>query len=174
MKEYILGLDVGTTQTGYCVCRSSDFRPVSVGKADNDRIYEIIDKADPDKCEVVFERFIATKNTGQTVIQSVVWYGKYLRECELRGLKVTEIFRWKVKRHLVGKVTKENGTADHQVRMALVRRFAPDEPNDGKGSKKEPGWFYGFSGSDMYAAYAVAVTGIDKEKGIADVKVQNR
>jgi hypothetical protein len=46
---------------------------------------------------------------------------------------------------------------DATIKQALVDRFAYGISNHGKGSKKEPGWFYGFS-KDVWAAYAVGVT----------------
>ena len=42
---------------------------------------------------------------------------------------------------------------DATIRQALVDRFAPGTPNHGKGNKKKPGFFYGFS-ADMWSAFA--------------------
>lgn len=156
----ILALDVGTTRTGYCWIDVSTYKPCEVGKIENAQIFDHIHKVS-DRDAVVLERFAPYHNTGSELITSIMWYGKFIRECEIFGVPYAEIYRKDVKKHLLGKMKKENGTADTQVRRALIERFAPDVPNFGKGSRENPGWFYGFSGTDMIAAYAVGVTYID-------------
>ena len=52
---------------------------------------------------------------------------------------------------------------DTNIRQALVDRFAPGQPNHGKGTKAEPGWFYGFR-ADVWQAYALAVYVADTSK----------
>jgi hypothetical protein len=51
---------------------------------------------------------------------------------------------------------------DATIKQALVDRFAPDTPNHGKGTKKEPGFFHGFS-ADMWSSFAIATTYHDKQ-----------
>ena len=38
----------------------------------------------------------------------------------------------------------------------MYDRFAAGQPNRGKGTKANPGWFHGFAG-DVWQAYALAV-----------------
>lgn len=68
-----------------------------------------------------------------------------------------KIFRREEKLYLCGRASAK----DVNIRQALVDRYAPGQPNFGKGTKKNPGFFYGFS-ADMWAAMAVAVTYFDK------------
>jgi hypothetical protein len=49
---------------------------------------------------------------------------------------------------------------DAKVNHYLHQRFAPGVRNHGKGTKKDPGFFYGFSG-DAWAAYALGVAYLD-------------
>ena len=50
---------------------------------------------------------------------------------------------------------------DSNVIQALVDRFAYGQKNKGKGTKKEPGFFFGFK-SDVWQAFALAVTWWDQ------------
>ena len=74
-----------------------------------------------------------------------------------QGYQIQKIFRREEKLYLCGRASAK----DANIRQALVDRYAPGEPNYGKGTKKNPGFFYGFS-ADMWAAMAVAVTYFDK------------
>lgn len=49
---------------------------------------------------------------------------------------------------------------DATIRQALIDLFAKDTPNKGKGTKKDPGYFYGFK-SDIWSAFSVAYTYYD-------------
>lgn len=46
---------------------------------------------------------------------------------------------------------------DSNIRQALVDRFAKDTPNKGKGTKKNPGYFYGFK-ADIWSAMSIVYT----------------
>lgn len=156
-------IDTGTTESGYALI-AGDYSVIEAGKVENERILEMIDyiAESYDGFSIVFERFAPQQSMGKSTLDSIVWYGRFMQRCiEHEFENIYEIYRRDVKKHLLGKFDKKNGSADTQIRRALVERFAKDVPNGGKGNKASPGWFYGFAGSDMYAAYAVGVTCLD-------------
>jgi hypothetical protein len=62
-----------------------------------------------------------------------VRHGDHCREAEL-------VYRRDVKLHHCHSAKAK----DANITQALIDRFAPGVPNRGKGTKAEPGWFYGF------------------------------
>jgi hypothetical protein len=69
------------------------------------------------------------------------------------------IKRIDVKRHICGTMKSK----DKDVIQGLVNRFTLDTKGYGKGTKKNPGYFYEFK-ADIWQAFALAVTYIDKYK----------
>ena len=96
---------------------------------------------------------------GQEVFDTCFWIGRFWEFATLYGVShpPQKIFRREEKLYLCGRASAK----DVNIRQALVDRYAPGEPNYGKGTKKNPGFFYGFA-ADMWAAMAVAVTYFDK------------
>lgn len=93
---------------------------------------------------------------GKTVFDTCVWIGRFWEAC--RKVPRREfIYRIEEKEALC----HDSRAKDANIRQALVDRFAPDTPNGGKGSKKSPGFFYGFA-ADQWAAMAVGVTYAEK------------
>ena len=80
-------------------------------------------------------------SVGQTVFDTCVWIGRFI---EASPNKHTLIYRRDVKLHFCGQARAKDGN----VIQALKDRFGD------KGTKKNPGFFYGFS-ADMWQAFAV-------------------
>lgn len=91
---------------------------------------------------------------GKDVFETCKWIGRFEQAWKGNSQLVPVHFvrRQTVKTHLCGKATAKDGN----IIQALVDRFAPLEPNRGKGTKKAPGFFYGFK-ADIWQAMAVAV-----------------
>lgn len=164
MNDTILALDTGTSQTGYCIIDTSTYSPLQFGKIDNEEILKIIDKFEGQ--DVVFERFAPQSTIGMSTVTSIVWYGRFIERCFYNKLEVHEIFRRDVKKHFLGTFHKANGSADSQMRKALIKRFAKFDFKNGKGNKEKHDWFYGMATTDVYAAYACGICWIDTSKGL--------
>lgn len=161
----IIAIDPGNIESGYVVT-NDDLSIIEKGKVENnlllDYLHDYLTKSvmdfifeEKDKTHVVIEKIASYgMSVGQSVFDTCEWVGRFVQETyRMTGEEPTMIFRREEKMNLCGTMKAK----DSNISQALIDRFAPNTRNKGKGTKKEPGWFYGFK-SDIWAAYAVAVT----------------
>lgn len=160
--DQLIAIDPGNEQSGVCLVNVLDYRPVKITKVNNWRLMRDWLDIDLNGKMVVIEmigHYGTGMPAGKEVFDTCVWIGRFLQFFNERGIDVDMVMRHQIKLHLC----RSARAKDPNVIQALVDRFAPGEPNYGKGTKKAPGWFYGFS-ADMWQAYALAVTYLDMKK----------
>lgn len=143
----ILAIDPGNTQSAY-VLIDRQCRPVEFGKIDN---YKLLDftVAQHNSIDFTVIEMVASYGmpVGREVFETVLWTGRFLQTLDDRfGIEAELIERQPVKLHHC----HSSRANDANISQALRDRFG------GKGTKAEPGWFYGFAG-DVWQAYALAV-----------------
>ena len=90
---------------------------------------------------------------GKTVFETCEWIGRFIECANEHFMTYEYIYRKEEKINLCNSMKAK----DSNIRQALIDRFGE------VGIKKNPGWFYGFK-ADIWAAYAVGVTYLDKIK----------
>lgn len=148
----ILSIDVGTTETGYCLMDKDTYKPIKFGKINNEELLKIVKEEKYD--ELVYEEFQSYgMPIGVSTITSITWNGRYIQSALDRGKKVNFVYRKDEKMNLCHSMKAK----DSNIRQALIDRFGE------VGVKKSPGFFYGFK-KDIWAAFAVGCTYLDKQK----------
>ncbi|HIS93062.1 MAG TPA: hypothetical protein IAA84_08630 [Candidatus Alectryocaccomicrobium excrementavium] len=154
----ILAIDPGTTQSAFCLMRTEDQSCVQFGIRANAELPGTVLEEYP-VGRVVIE-MVASYGmpVGREVFETCVWIGRFAQIAEDWYMPVDFVYRRDVKLHLCGSAQAN----DANIRHALIDRFAVHDLKNGKGTKKNPDWFYGFA-KDVWAAYAVGVTYIDRK-----------
>ena len=154
----ILCLDVGTLESGYCIVDYETYKPIEFGKIKNEELLNIVKTKKYD--ELIYEEFQSYgMPIGMSTIKSITWNGRYIQSALDRNIPINFICRKDEKLNICGSLKAK----DTNIRHALIDRFAKHDFKNGKGTKDNPDWFYGFK-ADIWASYAVAVTYIDKKK----------
>ena len=152
----VLALDPGDTQTGYCFIDVDTLRPLRFGKEDNQSVLLLVQLEAYDL--LVSERVASYgMAVGRSVFETCEWVGRYTQASHE---PVVYIYRQEEKIH----ICHDSRAKDSNIRRALIDRFAQHDLKNGRGTKKNPDWFYGFK-KDVWAAYAAGITYIEKEKG---------
>ena len=157
----ILAIDPGNEKSAFVII-GRDLRPIEFEKAENKellaRIPRLLDRYGDLSLAI---EMVASYGmpVGVSVFETCVWIGRLWQVCIALPRKAL-VYRMDEKLCLC----HDSRAKDANIRQALIDRFAPNTPNGGKGTKKAPGWFYGFS-ADVWQAYAVGVTYADMEEG---------
>lgn len=159
----IFSIDPGNIESAYVLVEDDTLKPIELKKIDNYSVLIYIDEIVKKYENIDFcIEMIASYGmpVGAEVFETCLWIGRYIEKIQsLTGKEPTLVFRREVKINLCESL-KAN---DSNIIQALIDRFAPNTSNKGKGTKKNQGWFYGFS-KDIWQSYAVAVTYSDKKK----------
>ncbi len=158
----ILAIDPGSTESGWVIIDADTRKPLAFGKTDNLELRDRLWTAAPNTIEAdhaVIE-MIASYGmaVGADVFQTCVWIGRFHAAIEIHtGVEPELVKRNPVKMHFC----HTSKAKDSNISQALIDRFASGEPNRGKGTKAEPGFFYGFR-ADIWQAHALAVYAADR------------
>ena len=159
----IFAIDPGSVESGWCVVDTDDCTPLAFGKTPNPQLRgHILAGADRLEADQVVIEMVASYGmpVGADVFATCVWIGRFSEAVRASWWPHSEpqlVYRKDVKLHHCHSPRAN----DAMIRQALVDRFAPGQRNYGKGTKAEPGWFFGFH-SDIWAAYALAVYAADQ------------
>ena len=155
----ILAIDPGNELSAYCIIDADTYRPVEFDKIPNEIMLKRLDGRGFLAQECVIERIASYgMAVGQTVHDTSWWSGVFWHAARHLGVYTEMMFRREVKLDLCHVASAK----DANVIQALIDRFDPYASNRGKGTKKEPGWFYGFK-ADVWQAYALGVTYLDRK-----------
>lgn len=150
--RYILAVDPGNVQSAYTVLDAHTLRPLTARIVPNEELLQLLsDYPDKDTTSFVIE-MVASYGmaVGREVFETVFWIGQ-LYAAAAPYLSRSRVYRMDVKMNFC----HNSRAKDANIRQALIDRFGV------VGTKKDPGWFYGFK-ADCWAAYAVGVTFADK------------
>lgn len=154
----ILAIDPGNVESGYCFIDEETYKPYDFGKVENDTIEQCVAMTNIE--HVVIEHIASYgMAVGKEVFDTCVEIGRLSMLADLKGIPCDYVYRRDEKLTICGS-PKAN---DANIRRALIDRFAKHDLTNGKGTKADPDWFYGFK-ADIWAAYAVGVTWLDMKK----------
>lgn len=165
----IFAIDPGNEESAYVLVEDDLSKVIDKGKVSNEELMEIIYRVfymevrhsniEPKIKHVAIEMVASFgMSVGKSVFDTCVWIGRFYQAIyEQANVEPVFIYRMDEKMCLC----HDSRAKDSNIRQALIDRFGV------VGTKKNPGYFYGFK-KDIWSAMAVATAYHDKY--IGDVK----
>lgn len=160
----LLAIDPGPTKSAWVRIDARDHEPQTFAKESNDVVLRhILTAPDHFEADTVAIEMVASYGmpVGAEIFDTCVWIGRFheaVRQAWYPHAAPRLVYRREIKLHHCGSARAN----DANIRQALIDRFAPGQPNHGKGTKKAPGWFHGFH-ADVWQAYGLAVYAADQQ-----------
>ena len=158
--NYICGIDPACKYTAFSICEWESMKPYKFGRMENqealtamlDTIHSLIE--DGHTVEVAIEGFQSYGNEfGSTSIYTCYWIGYLQRAFEEEKIPCSLLLRTEERSF----ICHSGRAGDKEIIAALCEIFAPTAKNHGKGTKDDPGFFYGYK-KDIWQSFAVAYT----------------
>jgi hypothetical protein len=159
----IIGIDPGNKETAMCVFDGAKI--VYCEKIDNKQFFQylsheyaqsIIRNGGYESPSIYIEDIQSMgMAVGQEVFDTAKMIGRIQQTLENGDIKYSMVKRTEIKLHHCNTTRAK----DTNIRQALIDRFGD------KGTKKEPGFFFGIAGSDQWSSCAIAIYGHDKQNG---------
>lgn len=148
----IMAIDPGNVESAYCLIDEKTYKPVEFGKIDNTLMLVKLGELKYNKLII---EMIASYGmpVGASVFETCVWIGRFIQRRQCPDFEY--IYRKEEKMNLCYSMKAK----DSNIRQALIDRFGE------VGTKKNQGFFYGFK-KDIWAAFAVGCTYLDKQKRV--------
>lgn len=156
-NKILIAIDPGPVESAYVIWDGSKIGAAFI--RENQEVENLLSMPTP--FELVIEQVECYgMPVGKSIFETVYHTGRFCRSYDAANAPksyANRMPRKDVKLHLCGTMRAK----DSNVIQALVDRFAPFGKNKGKGTKKDPGFFFGFK-SDIWQAFALAVAFYDK------------
>ena len=152
----IMAIDPGNMESAYCVVKAETMEPLRFDKISNEALIADLAFENYGDIDVFVIERVASYGmpVGREVFDTCEWIGRFTQVIFSRYGKMPRyIFRMQEKQV----ICHSNTAGDANIRRALIDKYAKHDLKNGKGTIRNPDWFYGFR-ADIWAAYAVAET----------------
>ena len=161
----VFAIDPGNEQSAWCIMNDK-YELLDFGKQPNREVMSIlIGRLTDTETAVSLIDNVALERVasygmpvGREVFETCEWIGRFAQEAEKKA-KVSYIYRRDEKLY----ICYDSKAKDSNIRAALIERFAKHDFKNGRGTKKDPDYFYGVK-ADVWASIAIATTFLDMQK----------
>lgn len=175
-NKILLAIDPGDVQSAFVFVDMDTYKPLYFAKENNEDCMEhminyicanftIVDFCEGSQGNVTncaIEMLASYgMSVGKTILFTATWVGRFHERLSGYIDHIDYIYRKDEKLCICGQMKAK----DSNIRQALIDRFAKFDFKNGRGTKANPDWFYGFK-ADVWAAYAVAVCWLDAQRGL--------
>lgn len=158
----IIAIDPGNTKSAYCVIDCTTLQPIEFAIVANRELLQKLNHADTNGWNEAVIEMVASYGmpVGREVFDTVLWIGRFYQALSEQFVGAPRLLRRMEEKQHICHSSRAN---DATIRRALIDRFATHDLKMGRGTKKNPDWFYGFK-ADIWAAYAVGLTAIENRE----------